>query len=177
MTYRGGVLRETTPSSMAAPDLNTIPNNCAWGNSLSLSGYGTGILYRRPWFKPCPDLTFLTCIYSFVSLLLTLFVRHFDKYYQLFVLSCCRRFVVVVVVVECYCIYCIDRHCPHLKVVVGGSNLSLLLTLYHTIPIFYDLKEEGFLKTLWEKEKMLVASIFLLFPQCFLPFPKASYKF
>ena len=28
------VLRMTTPSSMAAPDLNTIPNNCVGENSL-----------------------------------------------------------------------------------------------------------------------------------------------
>ena len=34
MTLRGGVLRMTTHSSMAAPDLNTIPNNCVRENSL-----------------------------------------------------------------------------------------------------------------------------------------------
>ena len=34
------------------------------------------------------------------------------------------------------------------------------LTLYHTIPIFNDPEIESFLKTLWEKEKMLVTSIF-----------------
>ena len=27
MTLKGGLLRETTPSSMSAPDLNTIPKN------------------------------------------------------------------------------------------------------------------------------------------------------
>ena len=34
------------------------------------------------------------------------------------------------------------------------------LTLYHTIPTFNDPQERSLLKTLWEKEKMLVTSIF-----------------
>ena len=33
-------------------------------------------------------------------------------------------------------------------------------TLYHTIPIFNDLGKRSILKTLWEKEKMMVSSIF-----------------
>ena len=69
------VLRETTPSSMAAAYLNTIPNNCVRENSLKLSGYGIGFSSRRPWFESCPDVIFLPCIYPFVSLLRTLFVR------------------------------------------------------------------------------------------------------
>ena len=56
------------------PDLNTIPNNCVRENSLKLSGYGIGFSSRRPWFKSCPDFIFLSCIYSFISLLRTLFV-------------------------------------------------------------------------------------------------------
>ena len=40
------------------------------------------------------------------------------------------------------------------------------LTLNHTIPTFNDL-----LKTLWEKKKNAGNQHFLLFPQCFLPFP------
>ena len=38
------------------------------------------------------------------------------------------------------------------------------LTLYHTMP-----SEGSLLKTLWERDKMLVASIFYFFPQLFLP--------
>ena len=34
------------------------------------------------------------------------------------------------------------------------------LALYHTMLTFNDSEEEGFWKTLWEKEKMLVTSIF-----------------
>ena len=57
------------------PDLNTIPNNCIRENSLELSGYGIGFSSESPWFESRPDLTFLSCIRSFVSLLRTLFVR------------------------------------------------------------------------------------------------------
>ena len=57
------------------PDLNTIPSNFIGENSLKPSGYGIGFLSKRPWFKSCRKLTFLPCIYSFVSLLRTLFVR------------------------------------------------------------------------------------------------------
>ena len=34
------------------------------------------------------------------------------------------------------------------------------LSYPHTIPTFNDPEKEGFLKTLWEKDKMLVTSIF-----------------
>ena len=34
------------------------------------------------------------------------------------------------------------------------------LTLYHIIPTFNETEESSILKTLWEKEKMLVTSIF-----------------
>ena len=52
------------------------------------------------------------------------------------------------------------------------------LTLYHTIPTFND-PERGyiFLKTFWEKEKMLVTSIFLFSQNVYLPFPKHMLKF
>ena len=41
------------------------------------------------------------------------------------------------------------------------SPREVYLILYHTIPTFIDLAEEGFLKTLWEKEKkMLVTTMF-----------------
>ena len=51
--------------------------------------------------------------------------------------------------------------------VLGGKGL----TVYHTIPLLTTQKT-SLSKTLWEKENILVTSIFLLFPQCFLPFPK-----
>ena len=37
-------------------------------------------------------------------------------------------------------------------------------------PNFKRTQQGSCLKTLWEKEKMLVISIFSFFPQCFLPF-------
>ena len=67
---------------------------------------------------------------------------------------------------------------------------SLFLTLYHIITAFNGPVQEAFLKTLWEKEKMLVTckrgpfennvgkgenagnQHFLLFPECFLLFLK-----
>ena len=39
-------------------------------------------------------------------------------------------------------------------------------------PVFSLARQRGLFKTLWEKEKMLVTSIFSFFPNCFLPFPK-----
>ena len=45
MTLRVGVLRETTPSNMAASDLNTIPNNCLW-EKLRLRG--GGLYWNQP---------------------------------------------------------------------------------------------------------------------------------
>ena len=45
------------------------------------------------------------------------------------------------------------------------------LTLFHAITTFKDHWKIWLLKTWWEKEKILVTSIFLLFPQYFLTFP------
>ena len=75
MTLGGGVLRMTTPSCMAACNLNTVPHNCVRENSLQLSGYGVGLSIRQPLFESRQDHIFLPCIYSFLSLLRTLFVR------------------------------------------------------------------------------------------------------
>ena len=57
------------------PDLNTIPNNCHRENSFWLSGYGIGFWCMRSLVRILPDLIFLPCIYWFVSLLRTLFIR------------------------------------------------------------------------------------------------------
>ena len=51
----------------------------------------------------------------------------------------------------------------------GRSTFSPVLTLSQTSPGFHMSAVHVFLKTLWEKEKLLVTSKFLLFPQCFLP--------
>ena len=51
-------------------------HNCIGEDSLQLSGYGIVFSSRRPWFKSCPDLIFLSYIYLFVSLLRTLFLRN-----------------------------------------------------------------------------------------------------
>ena len=83
MTLRGVCYGRPLLQAWLFPDLNTIPNNCVRVNSIWLSGYGIGFLSRRPWFKSCPDLLFLPCIYSFVCvfffffLLRTFFVRIF----------------------------------------------------------------------------------------------------
>ena len=67
------MLRETTPSSMAASRFKI--QNLTTALERILCGYGIVFSSRRPWFKSCPDLIFLLCIYSFVSFLRTLFVR------------------------------------------------------------------------------------------------------
>ena len=48
-----------------------------WVCSLAshFSGYGVGLLTGRPWFESRQDHIFLPCIYSFLSLLRTLFIR------------------------------------------------------------------------------------------------------
>ena len=46
--------------------------------------------------------------------------------------------------------------------------ISLLLNLYHKIPTFNNPEKEN-LKTLWEKEKMLVTSIFSFSHNVFYP--------
>ena len=64
------VLRETTPSSMAVSDLNTIPDDCDRANPRSVVmvlAFGEQGL----WFESRPDLIFLPCIYSYVTLLET----------------------------------------------------------------------------------------------------------
>ena len=43
------------------------------------------------------------------------------------------------------------------------------LTPYHTIPTFNDPEKESLFKTLWEKEKMLVTSIFYFSHNVFNP--------
>ena len=75
MTLRGLCYGRPLLYAWLLPDLNTVPKNCVRENSLKLSGYGIDISSRPPWFKSRPDLIFLLCIYSFVSLLRTLFVR------------------------------------------------------------------------------------------------------
>ena len=57
------------------PDLNTL--TIALGRILfkQLSGYGIGFSSRHPWFTSYPDILFLPCIYSFLALLRTSFVR------------------------------------------------------------------------------------------------------
>ena len=50
------------------------------------------------------------------------------------------------------------------------------LTPYHTIPTFNALKKRSPLKTLWEKEKMLVTSIFTI-PTMFSTIPKMNFNF
>ena len=44
----------------------------------------------------------------------------------------------------------------HLEMLSSWTSVNLFLTLYHTIPTFNDREVEDLLKTLWEKEKMLV---------------------
>ena len=39
------------------------------------------------------------------------------------------------------------------------KDKKLDLPLYHVIPTFHDLEKEAYIKTLWQKEKMLVTSI------------------
>ena len=72
----------------------------------------------------------------------------------------------------------------HIEFVVSASALNLDeltiflsgkgVTLYHTILTFNNPKEEA--RGLWEKnckkkkKEMLITSIFLLFPSCFIPF-------
>ena len=58
------------------PDLNTIPNNFVkerilFSSVVMVLAFGA----RDHWFESCPNLIFLPCIYSFLSLLRTLFVR------------------------------------------------------------------------------------------------------
>ena len=51
-----------------------------------------------------------------------------------------------------------------------NAVIQAVLTLYYTIPTFNDPLEGSLLKTLWEKEKMLVTSIFSFSHNVFYPF-------
>ena len=67
------------------PHLNTIPNNCVGENSLNSVVIVLALGAQGHWFESCPYLIFLPCIYSFVSLLLTLFVRYlFEDFSAIF---------------------------------------------------------------------------------------------
>ena len=70
------------------PDLNTIPNYYIRENSLRLSGYGVGFWCTRSLVR------FLPCIYSFVSLLRTLFVRSIITRKGLFSLTSARYHII-----------------------------------------------------------------------------------
>ena len=80
------LLQETTPSSIASSRFEIQYLTAALGRILfiKISGYGIGFSTRRPWFKSCPNLIFLPCIYSFLSLLQTLFVRVFSTHSENF---------------------------------------------------------------------------------------------
>ena len=56
------------------PGLNTIPNNCVRENSLA-QWLWYWLASRCLWFKTCPDLIFLPCIYQFICFFVTNFVR------------------------------------------------------------------------------------------------------
>ena len=58
-------------------------------------------------------------------------------------------------------------------------SLSYLCCYLYLMALAHNLKflrpcKRSLLKILWEKEKMLVISIFIFFPLCFLPFPKLT---
>ena len=54
-----------------------------------------------------------------------------------------------------------------------STNIDQFNPISHN-PNFQQPLERSLLKTLWEKEKMLINSIFFLFPQCFLVLDKKS---
>ena len=64
----------------------------------------------------------------------------------------------------CYMSYHICSYFPFGFIMQGRQ---ILLTLYHTILTFNDLKEEGFGKH-WEREKMVLTSIFSFSHNVFL---------
>ena len=69
------VLRETTPSSMAASRfkyLTTALERILFSSVVMVLAFGVEGL----WFKSRPNLVFPPCIYSFVSLLRTFFIRN-----------------------------------------------------------------------------------------------------
>ena len=56
-------------------DLNTISNSCIGGILFSSVVMVLAFGSQGHWFKSCPDLVFLPCIDSLVSMLWTLFLR------------------------------------------------------------------------------------------------------
>ena len=58
MTLREGVKRETTPSIMAFPELNTIPDNCVGENSLNSMGMVLAFQPGGPGSNPVRTLYF-----------------------------------------------------------------------------------------------------------------------
>ena len=66
-----------------------------------------------------------------------------------------------------------DMDCRHVKTrACFGKELKGLfssLTLYHTVPTFNDPIGRKLMKTFWEKEKMLVTSIFSISQNVFYP--------
>ena len=60
----------------------------------------------------------------------------------------------------------------------GGLKVSIVyLTLYHMIPAFNNLQERMLLETLWEKEKMLVSSIFSFSHNVFYPIKDRNHQY
>ena len=68
------MLGETTPSSIDAYILNTIPNNCFRQNSLQLSGYGVGFWCTKSLVRTLPK-PYISAMYLFICFLVTEFVR------------------------------------------------------------------------------------------------------
>ena len=68
----------------------------------------------------------------------------------------------------------INRQKGILMTALGVQCKFARLTLIHAIPTFNDLNKEAFKKTLLEKEKMLVTSIFSFSNNVFCP---SKYKF
>ena len=57
---------------------------------------------------------------------------------------------------------------------------EIFLLLFNSLPHSHDFQGpciSGLLKTLWEKEEMLVTSIFFLFPTVFSTLPKTNFYF
>ena len=61
------------------------------------------------------------------------------------------------------------------KICYGKLIRSVFLTLYRTILTFSNPYKKGLLKTLWEKEKMLVNSIFFFSHSVFFPVNERSH--
>ena len=52
---------------------------------------------------------------------------------------------------------------------ITAQRKSFRVSLFQTSSCFYVSAPQVFLKTPWEKEKLLIKKQFLLFPKCFLP--------